>query len=385
MVLSDVDWPILPVKVMAVLYLSSAFFFFGYWQSYWQRLARPFVRVSLTGALFWLAFSVFLIAPSAKEADFIYRFYLPLAVFFGLSTVEVGFAIVGIRGWDQRVMWAIGLLFFLASSLGWIPYPPSHQVPDGYFFHVGDSPLWFTILTTVIYLGPLVLVGAMFLRQLSSRFSRRYFVYLVFAVIEWPIYWNDLYLSQFQKTWYPLASIGGFFWWLVLWLEFRRQVTVTQYALSHDALTDATSRSYGEVHLAYLLKETTVGIFYFDVNHFKKINDAFGHAEGDHILIELVSRIKPLLHKEDRFIRLGGDEFVLVLAGIERQDREHYECKIKQALASWQNSGHEPIEVSLGFAWGTQMPAHELIEAADAAMYEAKRKGSPNSRIEVHS
>ena len=63
-----------------------------------------------------------------------------------------------------------------------------------------------------------------------------------------------------------------------------------------------------------------IGLLFFDIDRFKTINDGFGHATGDAVLVEVAERVRPLVRSEDCFARLGGDEYAVLLRNLDRPD-----------------------------------------------------------------
>ena len=153
----------------------------------------------------------------------------------------------------------------------------------------------------------------------------------------------------------------------------------------HDPLTDLPNRVLFMHHLTQALARTmrhhyTVGVLFLDLDMFKAINDEFGHATGDALLMTAAARIKQCLRSEDTAARLGGDEFVIVLpdiAGIEDAA-----SVAKRIIAEMQTPfGIDGFDARIGASIGialssskTNDPA-ELLQQADLAMYQAKRAG----------
>ena len=100
-----------------------------------------------------------------------------------------------------------------------------------------------------------------------------------------------------------------------------------------------------------------------DLDHFKRINDTYGHAAGDCTLRNTARQISNLLRASDRVFRYGGEEFILLLAAIAAKP---YPCE-GQAI---------PVTVSIGYAEiGAEDNQHTLFDKADKALYQAKKQG----------
>jgi polar amino acid transport system substrate-binding protein len=128
-----------------------------------------------------------------------------------------------------------------------------------------------------------------------------------------------------------------------------------------------------------------VSVLLIDADQFKKINDTFGHATGDNVLIEIAQRIKDISREVDIECRFGGEEFAIALPETDTEGARHYAERLRLNIADIQLSREQvsiPVTVSIGVA---TMQDDETIEAllhrADAAMYTAKKNG--RNRVEV--
>ncbi|MDD3903003.1 MAG: GGDEF domain-containing protein [Sphaerochaeta sp.] len=124
-----------------------------------------------------------------------------------------------------------------------------------------------------------------------------------------------------------------------------------------------------------------LGVVMIDIDHFKQINDAYGHTVGDRVLRSIANTARNQLREGDIIVRLGGDEFMLVLLGANRADATDVAEKIRRQIEEKRVSyGDQNIHVtvSLGGASFPELDAEyekELIEAADRALYMVKNSG----------
>jgi diguanylate cyclase (GGDEF)-like protein/PAS domain S-box-containing protein len=152
-----------------------------------------------------------------------------------------------------------------------------------------------------------------------------------------------------------------------------------------DALTGVPNRVLLSDRLAQAIAQTRragamMAVCYLDLDGFKPVNDRYGHAAGDRLLVEMAQRMKDCLRGGDTVARIGGDEFVLLLLGLERMDEVDPALRrILDAVALPVIVDDEPtaISASLGV---TLFPrddadADALLRHADQAMYEAKQSG----------
>jgi len=140
-------------------------------------------------------------------------------------------------------------------------------------------------------------------------------------------------------------------------------------ALFHDRLTQALSRRQG-----------SVAVMFLDLDDFKTVNDAYGHAAGDKVLGTVADALRGAVRDEDTVARLGGDEFAVLLA--DSPDRYEATQVAGRLLAAVQLpvhlAGHEyAIGVSIGISLGSggDASAESLMRDADIAMYVAKGQG----------
>jgi diguanylate cyclase (GGDEF)-like protein/PAS domain S-box-containing protein len=151
-----------------------------------------------------------------------------------------------------------------------------------------------------------------------------------------------------------------------------------------DALTGLLNRSGFERYLASHADEggaAGLAVLYIDLDHFKPVNDGFGHAVGDQLLRLFAQRMQALVRPTDAVARLGGDEFAVVLPGV--RERLHAERVADKILAA----AHAPFEVgaftlrigaSIGVAFNADYGGtgwQSLVEHADQKLYQAKAAG----------
>jgi diguanylate cyclase (GGDEF)-like protein len=125
---------------------------------------------------------------------------------------------------------------------------------------------------------------------------------------------------------------------------------------------------------------TVMTLMFLDVDHFKAVNDMYGHATGDALLKHVAARLIDAVRESDTVARLGGDEFTVILEGNQRvEDAGSVATKIIQAIAKPFRVGHRELYVSASI--GIAMyptdgeDAEELLKDADIAMYSAKAAG----------
>jgi diguanylate cyclase (GGDEF)-like protein len=161
------------------------------------------------------------------------------------------------------------------------------------------------------------------------------------------------------------------------------------FAATHDFLTRIWNRA--EI-LAFLKRElararrdsTTVGLILVDVDHFKKVNDQFGHQAGDLVLQEIARRFSLCVREYDGIGRYGGEEFLLILTGCDMATTARRADQIRVAISSepipW-SQGRIPVSVSMGVSVAEPSEDIELLlRRTDSALYQAKKSG--RNRVE---
>lgn len=152
---------------------------------------------------------------------------------------------------------------------------------------------------------------------------------------------------------------------------------------------DALTRIHNKRFLMEFLERETarairhrspMSFIIFDIDHFKKVNDTYGHLAGDVVLRETAARVKALVRKEECFARYGGEEFALVQPETSLAGATLFAEKIRRTIeASTFMYGTTPIRVtvSLGVAEleASMADATAFIQAADERLYAAKRGG----------
>jgi diguanylate cyclase (GGDEF)-like protein len=153
-----------------------------------------------------------------------------------------------------------------------------------------------------------------------------------------------------------------------------------------DALTGAHNREHFDTQLRSELSyarrhKVDVSLAFFDVDHFKKVNDTYGHPAGDAVLVALADAIRNMIRNEDVFARYGGEEFGLILRGIDRAGAHTVGERLREkveALRVPTEGGVLCVTVSVGcasFADLEEKTPESLVSTADKRLYAAKHAG----------
>jgi diguanylate cyclase (GGDEF)-like protein len=115
-----------------------------------------------------------------------------------------------------------------------------------------------------------------------------------------------------------------------------------------------------------------------DIDHFKNVNDRFGHHTGDMVLKGVARHAQTQLRQVDKFGRWGGEEFLLLLPRVSPLEAMQALERLRQAVESLAFEGHAQLRVTFSAGLAEARPGEtleHLIERADHALYEAKRQG----------
>ncbi len=165
-------------------------------------------------------------------------------------------------------------------------------------------------------------------------------------------------------------------------LAYTTELKETQKTLEQrvvkDCLTTAYNRSYMEERLEQLIlvEKKPFGFIILDIDHFKNVNDTYGHLVGDDVLIHLVNALKEQLHKGNTIARFGGEEFVIILPQTSHEESLKLAQKLQEHVASLTLENCPKITCSFGVESfdGTQ-DKRTLLLSADKALYLAKESG----------
>lgn len=159
-----------------------------------------------------------------------------------------------------------------------------------------------------------------------------------------------------------------------------------EFAADHDYLTGLANRRHFDRRLAQLRKNQaveTLAILHVDLDRFKQINDAAGHAAGDAVLRHAAAQITAAIPEHGIVARIGGDEFVIILinfgeVGNLRRIAENVADHLRRGMTYEQN--FLQTGASIGISWSNDREAANLLAEADLALYQAKKLG--RNRVE---
>ena len=199
---------------------------------------------------------------------------------------------------------------------------------------------------------------------------------------------DDVALSEHKLTGGETIRIGSFIFKFLRASGIEAQYHATVYnAMTRDGLTGAFNKSYLIDALKQEIARSSrcqrpLSVLLMDIDHFKKINDTYGHLVGDEVLREFSQRLAATKRADDLLCRYGGEEFTLILAETNIDDAVAIATQCNQAIGSQNfqtSAGSISVTVSVGAAQhplsGQIMDAVALLENADVQLYRAKESG----------
>jgi diguanylate cyclase len=155
--------------------------------------------------------------------------------------------------------------------------------------------------------------------------------------------------------------------------------------LEEQTITDPLTGAFNRRHLHRILNAAIerhrrsgerASVLLFDIDRFKDINDALGHAEGDRILKALVALIEQRFRRLDALVRVGGEEFILLLSGAKLADALSVAEELRRLVQDARLVAGWDVSISLGVAeLASEQSIDDWIANADTALYRAKRSG----------
>jgi diguanylate cyclase (GGDEF)-like protein len=165
--------------------------------------------------------------------------------------------------------------------------------------------------------------------------------------------------------------------------DFQRQMFESA---SRDALTQIYNKRFfverlHSEHAFSIRHRAALSLILFDLDHFKRINDTYGHLAGDHVLAAMAKALAPMIRSEDVFARYGGEEFVILSRSTDPPSAAVVAERVRAAVEAhvFEFEGttiNVTVSVGVAAAPHTEIRAPEdLVARADKALYEAKRAG----------
>jgi two-component system cell cycle response regulator len=160
-----------------------------------------------------------------------------------------------------------------------------------------------------------------------------------------------------------------------------------------DGLTKAFNKKYFtdrlESEFTFSARHASpLALVLFDIDHFKKVNDTYGHQAGDHVLSEISKLLSGALRAEDVFARYGGEEFAVICRGNDEKQAQVVGERLRKAVEAHKfvyDGQHIPVTISVGISVlpdPAVKDANDIVSLADQALYKSKNAG--RNRVTVH-
>jgi diguanylate cyclase (GGDEF)-like protein len=170
--------------------------------------------------------------------------------------------------------------------------------------------------------------------------------------------------------------------------ELEKQKNELHHKNIRDKLTGAYNREFFEQNIDDLIfkfhnKQSSLAIALLDIDHFKSVNDTYGHDVGDAVLIHFVKTVQKFSRDEDIFIRWGGEEFILILKVKSKQSLQKALEHLRQAIQEqdFPTVGEKTCSIG-GSIYQDGEQIQNTIKRADEAVYEAKESG--RNKVVIH-
>ena len=211
---------------------------------------------------------------------------------------------------------------------------------------------------------------------------------LVSMFLLFPALYSTLETQETVTIYLTLAMLGLFGYSYIL-MSFQQHAELAKLA-ARDSLTGVWNRRSLDEALTQLFnkhqrKPITASLIIMDLDHFKQINDTYGHSVGDEILIKIAELLTSVVRISDQVYRYGGEEFVLIAEGADLEGASEIAETIRSRVEASQLFKKQKVTLSLGVAELSQASsAQRWLSLADDALYDAKNKGRNQFCLSPH-
>ena len=208
-------------------------------------------------------------------------------------------------------------------------------------------------------------------------------VALISLIILWcglgylPVFYGEAAIYTLQI--YILCGFSAIFVVNAMLYEKELALAVLDEKIEHDPLTGLLSRTRLRLELDRELQrfsryETECALIMFDIDHFKRVNDTYGHEVGDEVLESLSIHVRKLIRTTDTLCRWGGEEFLLLLPQTGTEKARVLDERIRTSVMQKLLVPQKKITISLGVTMLIKGDdQHEVLARVDAAIYQAKQ------------
>ena len=179
---------------------------------------------------------------------------------------------------------------------------------------------------------------------------------------------------------FSFGILGGF-----IFDRTRKEIFLSQQELHKLAITDELTGVFNRNKFNHVFAQeiardhryrTTLGLLLIDIDHFKNINDSFGHEVGDRVLCKIAQLLSSAIRETDTLVRWGGEEFIVIALDMDEEMLRNFCDKLRQKI----EDGEYPVVGKVTVSIGATLLAQEdcqntMLARADQALYAAKEKG----------
>jgi diguanylate cyclase (GGDEF)-like protein len=173
-------------------------------------------------------------------------------------------------------------------------------------------------------------------------------------------------------------------------LKLKKEITKQILLSRFDPLTKLPNRLYFKEQLSLAMKralrnDLQIAVLVADLDHFKRVNDTFGHSAGDKLLIEISKRMQECVRETDTIARMSGDEFFIILENIDRKSTvieivERLINSVKTPFVLGENEAYVGLSIGISLS-DPNITSEILVRNADIAMYDVKEHGRNNYKF----
>jgi len=330
---------------------------------------RLLIVTILSGVLYTILFNVY-------STQFIIHAFQP-AIIVALNLTLLLYLLRKPKKRIHHVINAYGAILFLTS------------VPNTLYFTIGAwQSQWLFVEMFPPISGMIILTTTLILLMLPERLNK-------LVVITWTLNAAPVLLLLFThpeelqtpRGYDLLFLFGPASLLILLIIPYQRSIKVhmekinfdLQYSRAEadrDFLTDVYNRRGLKSWLANLDSDTNLGVLIIDIDHFKSVNDRFGHATGDHVLVEFASRLRTAYFEDYSLARWGGEEFIVVIVKPNPDELFSIAEKFRNTISQLPYKDVGKITASIGVSQIDQAQHFmSMVEEADKAVYLAKANG----------
>jgi diguanylate cyclase len=268
----------------------------------------------------------------------------------------LGVSLIGLYGWWTRQVRLASLVLTL-------------------FFMTGLVIIVNLLGASLIYWAYPTMVAAFFLVKPREAVA----INLLVMVLLIPVLVPDMPTLQFIIVLVTLVLNNTFAYVFATRMNEQRQHL--SFLAERDPLTGIGNRRALTARLEDVIarqhtKPVTASLVVLDLDHFKDVNDTFGHTVGDKILVRVTEIVNSKTRVTDDLYRYGGEEFVVIAMGAPREAANKLAEQLRRAVEASDLLPEQPVTISLGIAELKQGESYDdWLHRADAALYEAKRAG----------